>query len=218
MVETLQANRSEVVHLLDQLVRQLPDGLYLRSVKQNGAKVTLIGYAQSNARVSTLMRNIESSPWLGSPELVEIKSVALDKQKVNEFTLNRQIKRPTDPNAAQPGGAPGVPNAPPSTTPPILSAFPAPGLGVTGGSEIYRIAPDGSPTRLFRSPRSSSIKEAEAANRERDRRPSPSTRDRVATHRSRRWASCEQPFMPPEPSQRAILRKQATAPPPSSRT
>jgi type IV pilus assembly protein PilN len=106
IVETLQANRTEAVHLLDQLVRQLPDGLYLRSVKQNGAKVTLIGYAQSNARVSTLMRNIESSPWLGSPELVEIKSVALDKQKVNEFTLNLQIKRPTDPNAAQPGGAP----------------------------------------------------------------------------------------------------------------
>src|SRR4249919_2833438 len=84
IVETLQANRTEAVHTLDQLVRQLPDGLYLRSVKQVGSKVTLIGYAQSNARVSTLMRNIESSPWLGSPELVEIKSVALDKQKVNE--------------------------------------------------------------------------------------------------------------------------------------
>ena len=75
IVETLQANRTEAVHLLDQLVRQLPDGLYLRSVRQNGAKVTLVGYAQSNARVSTLMRNIESSPWLTAPELVEIKSV-----------------------------------------------------------------------------------------------------------------------------------------------
>ena len=96
IVETLQSNRTEAVHALDQLVRQLPDGLYLRSVKQNGAKVTLIGYAQSNARVSTLMRNIESSPWLGSPELVEIKSVALDKQKVNEFTLNLQMKRQTE--------------------------------------------------------------------------------------------------------------------------
>jgi type IV pilus assembly protein PilN len=93
------------VHALDQLVRQLPDGLYLRSVKQNGAKVTLVGYAQSNARVSTLMRNIESSPWLGSPELVEIKSVALDKQKVNEFTLNLQMKRQTE----APPGTPGKP-------------------------------------------------------------------------------------------------------------
>jgi len=53
--------------------------------------------------------------------------------------------------AAQPGGAPGAPNAPPSTTPPILSTFPAPGLGVTGGSEIYRIAPDGSPTKIWTS-------------------------------------------------------------------
>ena len=103
IVETLQANRTEAVHALDQLVRQLPDGLYLRSVKQVGAKVTLIGYAQSNARVSTLMRNIESSPWLGSPELVEIKSVALDKQKVNEFTLNLQMKRQTE--APPPGFA-----------------------------------------------------------------------------------------------------------------
>ena len=108
IVETLQANRTEAVHALDQLVRQLPDGLYLRSVKQVGAKVTLIGYAQSNARVSTLMRNIESSPWLGSPELVEIKSVALDKQKVNEFTLNLQMKRQTE---APPPGSPARPAA-----------------------------------------------------------------------------------------------------------
>src|SRR5213078_2143027 len=76
VVETLQSNRTEAVHLLDQLVRQLPDGVYLRSVKQAGSKVTLVGYAQSNARVSTLMRNIDSSPWLTAPELVEIKSVA----------------------------------------------------------------------------------------------------------------------------------------------
>ena len=118
VVETLQANRTEAVHLLDQLVRQLPDGLYLKSVKQNGTRVTLTGYAQSNARVSTLMRNIESSPWLGSPELVEIKSVALDKQKVNEFTLVVQVKRAapttapgaaptTSPAKATPGAAPG---------------------------------------------------------------------------------------------------------------
>ena len=106
VVETLQANRSEAVHLLDQLVRQLPDGIYIKSIKQAGAKVTLVGYAQSNARVSTLMRNIEGSPWLGQPELVEIKLVpqpaspgerppaaGADTPKVNEFTLNFQVKR-----------------------------------------------------------------------------------------------------------------------------
>jgi type IV pilus assembly protein PilN len=111
IVETLQANRTEAVHLLDQLVRQLPDGLYLRSVKQTGGKVTLVGYAQSNARVSTLMRNIESSPWLTLPELVEIKSVPLEKQKINEFTLNLQLKRLAE------TPAPGTPAKPPSTAP-----------------------------------------------------------------------------------------------------
>ena len=118
IVETLQANRTEAVHLLDQLVRQLPDGLYLKSVKQNGGKVTLVGYAQSNARVSTLMRNIEGSPWLATPELVEIKSVPLEKQKVNEFTLNLQVKRLTDPTVppvpGRPPGAPGAPGATPA--------------------------------------------------------------------------------------------------------
>jgi type IV pilus assembly protein PilN len=102
VVETLQTNRTEAVHLLDQLVRQLPDGIYLRSVKQVDTKVTLIGYAQSNARVSTLMRNIESSPWLQQPELVEIKSVALPNTRdvrVNEFTLNLRVKRATPPEA-----------------------------------------------------------------------------------------------------------------------
>lgn len=116
VVETLQANRTEAVHLLDQLVRQLPDGLYLKSVRQNGTRVMLTGYAQSNARVSTLMRNIESSPWLGSPELVEIKSVAVDKQKVNEFTLVLQVKRAVPALDAKPAAAPpakgGAPAAP----------------------------------------------------------------------------------------------------------
>ena len=115
VVETLQANRTEAVHLIDQLVRQLPDGIYLRSVKQNGTRVTLTGYAQSNARVSTLMRNIEGSPWLTQPELVEIKSVALDKQKVNEFTLVIQVKRAVQMPDTRPAAAPG--KSPPAKAP-----------------------------------------------------------------------------------------------------
>jgi type IV pilus assembly protein PilN len=117
VVETLQGNRSEAVHLLDQLVRQLPDGIYLRSVRQNGPKVTVVGYAQSNARVSTLMRNIEASPWLSTPELVEIKLVPMPggrdaTQKINEFTLNFQIKgsAPLDADGRPvPVVAPGAP-------------------------------------------------------------------------------------------------------------
>ena len=96
VVEGLQANRSEPVQLLDQLLRQLPEGVYLRSIRQQGAKVNLTGYAQSNARVSTLMRNLGASPYLENPELVEIKAVpAPDKSgnRVNEFNMNISIKR-----------------------------------------------------------------------------------------------------------------------------
>jgi type IV pilus assembly protein PilN len=125
VVETLQSNRTEAVHLLDQMVRQLPDGIYLKSLKQAGGKVTLVGYAQSNARVSTLMRNIDSSPWLQQPELVEIKLVpspAAKDLRVNEFTLNVQIK-PTapmaepKPAAAAAGARPPAPLAPAAQQP-----------------------------------------------------------------------------------------------------
>jgi len=93
IIETLQADRAQTVHLLDQLVRQMPEGVYLRSVKQRGLGVALLGYAQSNARVSTLMRNIESSPWLASPKLVEIKASTVNKKRLSEFNLNLVVKR-----------------------------------------------------------------------------------------------------------------------------
>jgi type IV pilus assembly protein PilN len=93
VVETLQGNRAEVVHLLDQLVRQLPDGMYLRSIKQVGNKVTINGFTQSQARVSTLMRNLESSQHLEGPALIEIKAVPQGTSRINEFTLNVRIAR-----------------------------------------------------------------------------------------------------------------------------
>jgi type IV pilus assembly protein PilN len=93
VIETLQADRAQTVHLLDELVRQMPDGVYLRSVTQKGLRINLLGYAQSNARVSTLMRNIEASPWLEKPELVEVKASTVDKRRLSEFTLNLSLKR-----------------------------------------------------------------------------------------------------------------------------
>jgi type IV pilus assembly protein PilN len=93
VVETLQATRSEVVHLLDQLVRQLPDGVYLKSIKQAGTRVTITGLTQSQARVSTLMRNLEASPHLENPGLVEIKSGQQGALRVNEFIMNINITR-----------------------------------------------------------------------------------------------------------------------------
>jgi type IV pilus assembly protein PilN len=93
VVETLQATRSEVVHLLDQLVRQLPDGVYLKSIKQTGTRVTITGLTQSQARVSTLMRNLEASPHLENPGLIEIKSGQQGALRVNEFIMNINITR-----------------------------------------------------------------------------------------------------------------------------
>ncbi len=93
VVETLQDNRSDVVHLLDQLVRLLPDGVYLRSIKQTNQTINLTGYAQSNARVSTLMRKLESSPWLGLPSLVEIKASKVNNARLNAFSLNVTLVR-----------------------------------------------------------------------------------------------------------------------------
>lgn len=93
VVETLQGNRSEAVNLLDQLVRQLPEGVYLRSVKQTGGTVNLTGYAQSNARVSSLLRNLEASPWLQEPSLVEIKASTTGNARLNEFTVNVKLTR-----------------------------------------------------------------------------------------------------------------------------
>ncbi len=93
VIETLQADRAQTVHLLDELVRQMPDGVYLKAVTQKGLRVNLLGYAQSNARVSTLMRNIEASPWLELPVLVEVKAGNVDKRRVSEFNLNLSLKR-----------------------------------------------------------------------------------------------------------------------------
>jgi type IV pilus assembly protein PilN len=97
VVETLQSNRTEVVHLFDQMIRLLPEGLYLKSFKQEGRVITLTGYTQSSARVSTLMRNLESSPWFESAGLVEIKAVTVNNLRANEFVLTvRQIQQQTD--------------------------------------------------------------------------------------------------------------------------
>ncbi len=99
-VEDLQANRNLPVHLLNELVRQLPEGLYITSLKQNGLLVEMKGVAQSNERVSEVLRNLSGgTPWFRSPNLKEIVagSVALspkDQRKVVNFTLNFSLVLP----------------------------------------------------------------------------------------------------------------------------
>ena len=93
VIESLQSDRSEAVHLLNELTQNVPEGVYLKSIKQEGRKVVLSGYAQSNSRVSSLMRNLEGSPWIESPQLMEIKAVAVEKRRLNEFVLVLQLTR-----------------------------------------------------------------------------------------------------------------------------
>jgi len=124
VVETLQVNRSASVKLLDQLVRQLPDGVYLKAVKQTGQKINLIGIAQSNARVSTLMRNLESSPYLQSAELVEIKAVNdKNQQRTNEFSLNISLKGIEAPTKPGPTPATAANPAAPSSREKVMQAI-----------------------------------------------------------------------------------------------
>ncbi len=93
VIEALQRDRGEAVSMLSELVKQVPEGVYLKSLKQEGQKVSLSGYVQSNARVSTLMRNLEASPALERPELLEIKAVVVDKRRLNEFSMNVYLTR-----------------------------------------------------------------------------------------------------------------------------
>ena len=111
VVEELQGTRSDVVHLLDQMLRILPEGVYLKTLKQKGNAISLVGHAQSSARVSTLMRAIENSPWLDTPSLKEIHAVNVKVKKgsagggrVNQFSLNFNLTKLKDEVKATSGG------------------------------------------------------------------------------------------------------------------
>jgi type IV pilus assembly protein PilN len=115
-VEGLQTDRNMPVYLLDELVKQTPEGVYLTSIKQNGQVVLVSGMAQTNERVSEFLRNtLYNSPWLERPELVEIKTAVApsgtaaagrDQRRLNEFSMRLTLKRPQAPAAASaPAGA-----------------------------------------------------------------------------------------------------------------
>ena len=120
-VEDLQGDRNQPVYLMDELVKQTPEGVYLKAFKQDGQRVSLNGYAQSQERVSQFLRNLAgASPWLEKPELIEVRAAPVEKGKSNrkvvEFTLIVGIKRPRDKDVdpASPGArlVRGVPAAP----------------------------------------------------------------------------------------------------------
>lgn len=122
-VEDLQGDRNLPVHVLDELVKNTPEGIYLRSLKQQGARVTLNGFAANNAKVADYVRNLgNNSPWLTNPELQEIKATVVGQgaaaKRLNEFTMAVSIRRPKEPDApaaaspaTPPAAAPGAPKA-----------------------------------------------------------------------------------------------------------
>lgn len=131
-VEDLQGDRNQPVYLLEELVRQTPQGVYLKSFKQEGQRVSTTGYAQSQERVAELLRNVTSgSPWLERPNLAEVRSVNLagskNGKRVGEFTLTVDIKRQRDKDAAAAEGLKGkAGSAAPAAPAPAAPGAPTP--------------------------------------------------------------------------------------------
>jgi type IV pilus assembly protein PilN len=95
VIEALQANRTETVHLFNELAKQVPEGIYLRTLVQTGPKIAVSGYAQSNARITTLMNNLDESPLLENSTLIETKAESVGNRRLNAFSITTVITRQT---------------------------------------------------------------------------------------------------------------------------
>ncbi len=93
IIEQLQKSRPEIVHLFDEIVRQLPEGVYLTGMKQTGSRVEIRGVAQSSTRVSALMRQIDSSDWMGDPEVERVETKQAGSSRQSEFIVYLKQKR-----------------------------------------------------------------------------------------------------------------------------
>jgi type IV pilus assembly protein PilN len=138
VIEKLQANRSQMVHLFDSLVRTIPDGVTLTSIQQDGEQLTLKGRSQSNARVSTYMRNLEGSGWMTNPELSVIEARGNNKGLPYEFDLTVKLANPNAPVDANGDGVPDAPvtpiAAPTDVTPPAAGTATAPAAAGTAAA------------------------------------------------------------------------------------
>ena len=94
IIDQLQKSRPEIVHLFDEMVRQLPEGVYLTGMKQTGARVEIRGIAQSSTRVSALMRQIDSSLWMMDPEVERVETTTAGNSRQSEFILYLKQSRP----------------------------------------------------------------------------------------------------------------------------
>ena len=93
VIELLEANRAETVHIFNEFAQRVPEGIYLRKITQAGQRINIAGYAQANARVSTLMHNLEESPLLEKPELVQIQAEVVGGRRLAAFSMFVNIKR-----------------------------------------------------------------------------------------------------------------------------
>lgn len=93
VIEALQANRTEMVHLFNELAKKVPEGIYLRTLTQTGQKIALTGVAQSNARITALMNNLDESPLLENSTLIETKAEIVGSRRLNAFSVNTFITR-----------------------------------------------------------------------------------------------------------------------------
>ena len=97
IIQQLQSRRPEIVHVFDEMARRVPDGIYHTSVKQSGDSLLIEGVAESNARVSAFMRNLDASEWFKNPGLIVIESKEKEKVRTSSFTLKgTQITPPSD--------------------------------------------------------------------------------------------------------------------------
>ncbi len=123
IIEQLQASRSQMVHLFDELVRTIPDGVRLTSMKQSGEQLVLQGVAQANGDVSNYMRNLDASHWMQRSDLQKTEIKGADKRNRYEFGLTVKLRSPEQSDKTAPDGAPAKPDAPPASKP---AAPPAP--------------------------------------------------------------------------------------------
>ena len=129
IIEQLQSNRSQMVHLFDEMVKTIPDGVRLTSLKQAGDILTLEGVAESNARVANYMRNIDASPWMGRTDLRKIENKSgtkdADKKMPYVFSLDVKLKKPEDAQdgdkAARTASEAVAPAAPGATVAPVAA-------------------------------------------------------------------------------------------------
>jgi len=137
IIEQLQASRSQMVHLFDELVRTIPDGVRLESLKQNGDTLTLAGVSQSNASVATYMRHLGDSPWLTHPDLVKTEAKKNDKRDRFDFGVTIKLTNPEEKakeleRAAKEAAANGVTLKPTAATPEAGAAPATPVAGKEG--------------------------------------------------------------------------------------